>query len=318
MSPRSGLQFGGVMTNLNSWLDNSTQEPKVEYILIGLLQVFPGQPRKYFDPEAMQSLVESVRNNGILQPILVRPLGDKFEVIAGERRYRAAVEVGLKEVPAIARAMSETEALKFALTENMQRDDLNPVDEAEGVVQLLSIELGVDKASVIVTLNRIRRHSPMVGDNVVAKEEEVIAAVFKSVGKMSAASFQTHRLPLLNLPEDVKQAVRTNQIEYTKARAIAQVEDEVQRQELLNNAIEFKLSLSEIKQMSGVTRHKLIGDDAYTQINARIKSFNARIKTFKKKDPIWQDSKKFKQLEKLLSQMDKLLGEESMDDGSGE
>ena len=97
------------------------------------------QPRRYFDPQAMQSLVESIKSEGILQPLLVRPVGKKYEVVAGERRYRAALEAGLTEVPATIREMTDGQAVQYALVENLQREDLNPVEEAEGILSLLSI-----------------------------------------------------------------------------------------------------------------------------------------------------------------------------------
>ena len=86
----------------------------------------------------MESLVESVGREGILQPLLVRPVGDKYELVAGERRYRAAQECSLKEVPVTIREMSDPQAIQYALTENLQREDLNPIEETEGILDLLS------------------------------------------------------------------------------------------------------------------------------------------------------------------------------------
>lgn len=100
------------------------------------------QPRRYFDPEKMAQLVASVREHGILEPVLVRPLGDgNYELIAGERRLRAAQEVGLTQIPIVAREFSDQEAFQVALMENLQRDDLNPIEETEAVLELLAIVL---------------------------------------------------------------------------------------------------------------------------------------------------------------------------------
>ena len=93
----------------------------------------------------MQALVQSVKTDGILQPLLVRPLGEeKYELVAGERRYRAAKEVGLTEVPVIIGDLTQQQALRVALVENLQREDLNPVEETEGILQLLSHHLEYD------------------------------------------------------------------------------------------------------------------------------------------------------------------------------
>lgn len=100
------------------------------------------QPRRYFDPEKMVQLVSSVKEHGILEPVLVRPLGDgNYELIAGERRLRAAQEVGLTQIPIVSREFSDREALQVALMENLQRDDLNPIEETEAVLELLVIAL---------------------------------------------------------------------------------------------------------------------------------------------------------------------------------
>ncbi|HEY9657319.1 MAG TPA: ParB/RepB/Spo0J family partition protein, partial [Allocoleopsis sp.] len=100
------------------------------------------QPRRYFNPEKMAQLVASVRVYGILEPILVRPLKDgNYELIAGERRLRAAQEVGLTQIPVVSHEVSDQEALKIALMENLQRDDLNPIEETEAILELLAIAL---------------------------------------------------------------------------------------------------------------------------------------------------------------------------------
>ncbi|WP_199250096.1 ParB/RepB/Spo0J family partition protein [[Phormidium] sp. ETS-05] len=103
------------------------------------------QPRRYFDETQMQQLVASVREFGIIQPLLVRPMGDKYEIVAGERRYRAALAVGLTAIPVIVRVLNDTEALECALMENLQRCDLNPVEETEGILRLLELSLGNSK-----------------------------------------------------------------------------------------------------------------------------------------------------------------------------
>jgi ParB family chromosome partitioning protein len=96
----------------------------------------PFQPRRIFDDAKLEELAASIRNQGIVQPLVVRPKGDQFELIAGERRWRAAVRAGLKEVPVVIREASDHEALQLALVENLQREDLNPIEEASGYRRL--------------------------------------------------------------------------------------------------------------------------------------------------------------------------------------
>jgi ParB family chromosome partitioning protein len=121
-----------------------------EFVSIESIHLPGQQPRRYFDPEKLQSLVRSISEQGILEPLLVRPLANKqYELVAGERRYRAAQIVSLTEVPVVIRQLSETEALQLALIENLQREDLNPVEETEGILQLLALKLESKQQEVI-------------------------------------------------------------------------------------------------------------------------------------------------------------------------
>jgi len=178
------------------------------------------QPRRYFEPQAMQSLVESVKQNGILQPLLVRPAGNKYELVAGERRYRAARAAALTEVPITVREMSEEQAVQYALTENLQREDLNPIEETEGTLQLLALQLGCETAEVSSVLYKMENEAKgKITRNVSGNSgAEIVEKVFTQLGKISWQSFVRTRLPLLKLPEDILEALRSGQIEYTKAK----------------------------------------------------------------------------------------------------
>lgn len=101
------------------------------------IQINPNQPRKNFDEESLAELARSVEQHGILQPLIVRPRGDGYEVVAGERRLRAAKLAGLKHVPVLIRTLSDREMMEIALIENLQREDLNPLEEAEAYKRLL-------------------------------------------------------------------------------------------------------------------------------------------------------------------------------------
>ncbi len=274
--------------------------------LVSLSQiVIPAtQPRHFFDPKAMASLVESVGSEGLLQPLLVRPVGDKYELVAGERRYRAARECSLKEVPVTIREMSETQARQYALTENLQREDLNPLEETEGILDLLALRLSTDRAGVVSLLNKLSKNQRNRGaDNVVRPEEkQLLAEVFAKVGKMSPESFRTHRLPLLNLPSDILDVLRSGDIEYTKAREIAKLESESYRSELLSTAIEYNLSLNQIREKVKALQSPSEGRELQKLLETTYK----RVKKFK----LWCNPDKRAKLKSLLVELEGLIGEE--------
>jgi ParB family chromosome partitioning protein len=115
------------------------------------------QPRRYFDPQALKELVSSVKQHGILQPLLVRTIGGgKYELVAGERRLRAGLEAELEVVPVVVRELSDDQAFQLALIENLQRSDLNPVEETEGILHLLAIRLHCDVEAVKSLLYRMK------------------------------------------------------------------------------------------------------------------------------------------------------------------
>lgn len=262
------------------------------------------QPRRYFDPQAMQSLVDSVKRDGILQPLLVRPVGDKYELVAGERRYKAALEAGLTEVPVTIRSLSDNQAVQYALTENLQREDLNPIEETEGILQLLALRLGCDPASVTPKLYQLENEAKgkitrNVSGNV---EAETVEKVFGELGRMNWQSFVRTRLPLLKLPKDLLEALRAGRIEYTKAKEIAKLESGADRTELLSAAIELSLSLSQIK--SEVKKKQPATE--LPPLQSRLEA------TYKKaqKLKVWDNPSKRLKLESLLAEMESLMADE--------
>ncbi|MCA1991975.1 MAG: ParB/RepB/Spo0J family partition protein [Coleofasciculus sp. S288] len=306
MSPRHRTQPPAERSKLkNVALFAEEEESSVPHTLpLDQITLPPTQPRRYFDPQAMQSLVESVKSEGILQPLLVRPVGEKYEVIAGERRYRAAIEAELTQVPVTVREMTDDQAVQYALIENLQREDLNPVEETEGILNLLALRLECDVAEVSSKLYRMENEAKgKITRNVSGKEEtETIEQVFASVGRINWQSFVRTRLPLLKLPADILDALRAGRLEYTKAKAIAQIKDEAARQALLNDAITDFLSLSQIKNRVKAA-----------QPPTEPPPLAARMTTtyqLAKKQKVWDDPKKRKKLESLLSQIEALLSKE--------
>lgn len=141
--------------------DPVAPQDELRELPVELIKPSPSQPRTRFDPEALAGLASSIETSGIVQPLLVRPLADgSYELVAGERRWRAAQQAGLSEVPAIIREEDETERLQTALIENMVREDLNPVDEARACAALVE-DLGVTKEELA---RRVGRSRPAVSN----------------------------------------------------------------------------------------------------------------------------------------------------------
>ena len=237
------------MSAIRAYLKGLVEEaksPATSFLPLDLLVPSP-QPRKRF--ENLEALAESIREKGVLQPLLVRPLGDgRYAIVAGERRYRAARMAGLSEVPVRVVELSEKEARLLALVENLQREDLNPYEETVGVLALLSEDLGKSVEEVVGLLERMRKEKRGVAaHNVVGgPEARRVEEVFKALGRMSWESFVQHRLPLLRLPEDLKAALEEGAIPYTAALELKKVKDEAARKALLEEA-KAGLSLRELK-----------------------------------------------------------------------
>jgi len=163
----------------------------IRQIPLDLLEAGPFQPRGGMDQGALQELAESIRARGILQPLLVRPhpsADGRFQIIAGERRWRAAALAGLHETPALVRVLDDTDAMAAALVENLQRQDLNPIEEAEGYTRLVE-EFGLTQEALAQAVGKSRPHI-------------------------------TNMLRLLNLPGIVQQAVRAGDVTAGHARAL--------------------------------------------------------------------------------------------------
>ena len=263
------------------------------------------QPRRYFSIQAMESLVASIREHGILQPLLVRPLehGD-YELVAGERRYKAAQTLGLEEVPVVIRHFNHQDAIQVALLENLQREDLNPVEETEAILQLLSSRLESSLEEVISLLHHVanlQKQGTEITNNVVRNQWEIVEHIFAIVGRLTPDSFRSHRLPLLNLPKDILDALMRGDIEYTKARTIALIKNEEQRRELLTETIQENLSVREIKKrIAAIQAPK---SSVPNVLPNRMQEVYRRVKQAK----VWEEPKKAKALEKLLGQIEALM-----------
>ena len=175
------------------------------------------QPRKNFDEDALQELAESIKQFGVLQPILVQERDDYYEIIAGERRWRASKMAGLKKVPVIIRNLTEQEIVEIALIENIQREDLNPIEEAQAYKRLLT-EFNL-------------------------KQDEVAERVSKS------RTAVTNSMRLLKLSDDVQQMVIDEMISTGHARALLAIEDPEQQYILAQKVFDEKLSVRDIEKL---------------------------------------------------------------------
>ena len=138
-SKRKGLGRGleALIVNTEVDLDEAKESDTLKNIAIDEIKPNENQPRKTFDQDKIAELADSIREHGVIQPIVVRPFGEFYEIVAGERRWRAAREAGLKDLPCVVRELSDEENMLFAIIENMQREDLNPVEEAEGLERMI-------------------------------------------------------------------------------------------------------------------------------------------------------------------------------------
>jgi ParB family chromosome partitioning protein len=183
---------------------------------VAAIRANPYQPRVAFDEETIGALADSIREVGLLQPVLVRPAGDGFELIAGERRWRAARRVGLQVIPALVRESDDNTALEQALVENLQRSDLNPLEEAAAYQQLI--------------------------EDFKVTHEQVAARV----GKSRAAISNTLRL--LQLPPSIQRAVRESQITMGHARALLGTPDRAFQEALAKRIVKDDLSVRQVEE----------------------------------------------------------------------
>lgn len=277
------------------------------------------QLRSSFNPVSMQLLITSIRERGILHPLVVRPNGDKYEIVCGERRYRSALEVGLTSIPVTVRVLTDAEALQCALMENLQRDDLNPIEETDRIVQLLSLRLGCTVAQVTSRLyqldNQAKRKvtQSALGQTEEAggvtqsalgnSDREIVEQVFAEVGRINWRSFVSTRLPLLKLPPEILEAIRSGRIEYTKAKEIAKLKSEAERMALLEEAIAKPLTLRELQKL--VKEKKAPRE--YGEVEAEMQGISRRFSKFK----AWGNSDKRQKIESLMKEMlEMLLSEE--------
>lgn len=202
------------------FMENET-ESRDSVVVLGIDEITPNrsQPRTEFDPEALAELTESIRVHGVLQPILVRPfIAGGYQIVAGERRYRASLQAGLSEIPVIIRELDDKETMEIALIENLQRKDLTPVEEALGYDSLM------------------KNHN--------FTQEQVA----ESVGKSRSAV--ANSLRLLSLPKPVLDLMSDGKLSAGHARALVSIEDEETAIKIANEIVDNGLSVRAAESMA--------------------------------------------------------------------
>ena len=205
----------------------SGSEPEAS-LSIASIVTNPDQPRKSFDETQLSELSDSIKQNGVLQPILVRKKGDKYEIVAGERRYQASKLAGLKEIPAIVRDIDDAEVFQLALIENLQRSDLTPIEEARGYRQLLDTK-GLTQEGLAKILSKSR-------------------------------SAIANTLRLMDLPKEVQDMMEEGQITAGHARAILAVPTEEGRIKLAQKVVAENLTVRQTENLAplySVTRDEI-------------------------------------------------------------
>ena len=196
----------------------------MNFLVVPLAEVVPNgdQPRKLFDHQTIEELAQSIKANGLLQPILVRPRGGSYQIISGERRYRACRKLGLTEIPVVVRPLNDQDTLLAGLIENIQREDLNPVEEAQ-------------------TLKRILLDYGLTHDQLA-----------EAVGRSRSAI--TNRLRILQLPMEVQEQIATGTLSSGHAKMLAGLKDPHQILYWVKRILEHQLSVYETEKLMAQER----------------------------------------------------------------
>lgn len=250
------LKKGGLGKGLDALLqENATDQDTQTTLRISEIVPNRDQPRKQFDDDSLRELADSIAQHGVLQPLLVRPMTDgTYQLVAGERRWRASRLAGLKEVPVVIREMSEKEASAVALIENLQREDLNPMEEALGYRSLM--------------------------ESYGLTQEETAAVVNKSRPAV------TNALRLLNLPAPIAAMVTEGKLSAGHARAILSFDTEAEMLAAANQVVEKQLSVREVERMAkashnphGESKPKSPVTNFYKEVELALNaSMNRRVK----------------------------------------
>jgi len=213
------IKHQGLGKGLDALFDITDEDKKsVDHINIDELSRDPAQPRKTFIQEELDSLAQSIKENGIIQPLIVRKGINGYTIVAGERRFRAAKQLGLTEVPVIVKDISDLQVLEISLVENVQREDLNAIEEATAYKRL--------------------------ADEFKLTQE----GISKSIGKSRVAI--TNKIRLLNLNESIQKMIVEGNLSEGHGRALLAIENDEYRQKVAEDAVKKRLSVREIEKLA--------------------------------------------------------------------
>lgn len=279
MAKKSGLGRG-----LNALISEANAETGNEpeaVLSISEIVRNPNQPRKTFDEDKLAELADSIRQNGVLQPILVRRKGQKYEVVAGERRYQASKLAGLKEIPAVVREIDDDKVFQLALIENLQRSDLSPIEEAKGYKQLLT--------SRSLTQEELAK--------ILSKSRSAIA----------------NTLRLMDLPVEVQHMMEQGLLTAGHARAILAVPSEEGRIKLAKKVVTESLTVRQTENLAPLfsvehteTRTRVAAPQSFKRAARELRKMldtNVKVKQVRGKNKIEIEFKDEDELARILAQI---------------
>lgn len=262
----------GIDALLGDWRESS-KDLEIIFLDLTLISPNPKQPRQNFNSESLQELAKSIKSEGVLQPILVRPVGDRYEIVAGERRFRASQLVGLEKIPAIVKNLEDKEALLLALIENIHREDLNPIEQARALSKLKEeFQLSQEELAQKVNLSR---------------------------------SQVANLLRLLSLPERIQKLIEAGKLSAGHGRTLASIKDPIQLEQLVQEILNKNLSVREIESKAKRIKNscKKTLDDLLSFLEKSISQkleIKAKCKGSRKKGKIILEYSNEDELNKLL------------------
>lgn len=278
------VKKGGLGRGLDALISEATAETGSEpeaTIEISKITRNPNQPRKQFDETALQELADSIRQNGVLQPILVRKIGGKYQIVAGERRYQASKLAGLKEIPAVVRDIDDKEVFQLALIENLQRSDLSPMEEAKGYRQLIDSQ-GLTQEGLAKILSKSR-------------------------------SAIANTLRLMDLPTVVQEMIEQGLLTAGHARAILAVPTEEGRVELAQKVVKDNLTVRQTENLAPLfsvekeaPRPRVPTPQTYKRAARQLRQMldtNVKVKQVRGKNKIEIEFKDEEELARILEQI---------------
>lgn len=225
--------------------DPETEGQKAHEIPLDKISRNPYQPRKFFDDDKMKELIQSIEEHGVIQPVLVRKSGSDYELVAGERRLRAAQLAGMEKIPAVVKELKDNEMLEYAMIENLQREDLNPLEEAEAYKRLIEeFQFTQEKLA-----KRIGKSRPVI----------------------------TNTLRLLKLAEEVQQYLREGKLTSGHARALVAMENHELQKKIAEKIIKESLTVRDAEEIMSRTQKKDIKESEGGENKKKMQSTDPEI-----------------------------------------